>query len=94
MGNLEEFSKYGSTGICIVIIIAVVYIIKLLIPVFTRFSDAIELNTKATNELVDFMHNLNGKLLTAVKSSVGKTGATGATGKKGEKGEKGNKGER
>ena len=60
--TLKELAAAGSAGVAIALIIAVVWIIKLIIPIIRDMQNSIQANTKVTTEMYEFLKNLNGRL--------------------------------
>lgn len=87
MNDLAKLAEYGSCGIAIAMIIAIVYLICKLAPLFfsalAEMRKSINANTKVTTQMYQFLKNLNGRLAKSTK---------GTRGEKGDKGERGAKG--
>lgn len=68
--SLIKLAEYGGTGISIVLILTLAYLVKLIIPQFVNIvaemRRSIEANTKITNELADYIHIKNGDMARAV----------------------------
>jgi predicted protein tyrosine phosphatase len=88
MTDLSKLATYGGTGVAIAMIIATVYVVcklaPLLINALETFRSSLEANTKVTVEMHEFLRNLNGKLVQAIKGAQGDRGARGQKGEKGD----------
>ena len=71
MNGITDLATYGATGICIAIIIAIVYMVTKCVPIYEKIMaemrHSIEANTKVTTEMYEFLKNLNGKLRKVTK---------------------------
>ena len=71
MSDLGKLAEYGSAGISIALIIAIVYVTCKLAPLFTKaLSDmrqSINANTQVTLQMHEFLKNLNGRLSKTMK---------------------------
>lgn len=72
MVEIEKIAQYGGAGIACLLIVAIVYLIIKLSPMFfiamEKFHDAIDKNTKVTQQMYNFLKNLNGELKKSVKN--------------------------
>lgn len=66
IAEINKVAQFGAVGIAITMIIALVYIVRLVIPLIDGMKKSIEMNTLITKELADYIHMKNGDMAKAV----------------------------